>query len=82
MGLALFSKMSIHIPLSAFALFVILAILVAVWAIFTLIIRYHWKNFGTSELDFVGMNVIYLTGSVILVLGMAISAFLFSFSAI
>lgn len=81
MGLTLFGKMSIHIPLSSFALFVILAILVAVWAIFTLIIRYHWKNFGTSEIDFVGMNLLYLIGSVVLVAGMAISAFLYSFSA-
>jgi len=81
MGLTLFSKMSIHIPLSPSVLFVILAIFVAVWAIFTLIIRYHWKNFGTSEIDFVGMNLLYLIGSVVLVAGMAISAFLYSFSA-
>lgn len=82
MGRELFSQISIHIPLSSLALFVILAILIVVWAIFTLIIRYHWKNFGTSEIDFVGMNVFYLTGSVILILGMAISAFLFGFSAV
>jgi hypothetical protein len=74
--------MSIHIPLTPIVLFVLLAILVILWVIFTLIIRYHWKNFGTSELDFIGMNLFYLVGSGVLILGMVFSAFLFSFSAL
>lgn len=74
--------MSMHIPLSPIVFFALLAILVTLWAIFTLIIRYHWKNFGTSELDFIGMNLFYLVGSGVLILGMALSAFLYSFSSL
>ena len=80
MALTLFSKMSIHIPLVPFSLFLILVLLMGIWAVFTVVINYHWKNYGVSKIEFIGMNLIYFIGSGLIMLGMALCAFLYNYS--
>lgn len=74
------TQLNFHIPITPVLLFAILALLIVLWGIFTLIIRYHWKHYGTGKLEVFTMNFFYLTGSVVLIAFMGISAFLYSVS--
>ena len=67
----------IHIPVTPQLLFIILSLLLAVWLVFTLIIRYHWKNYSTKGTEAFAMNFFYLTGSGILIAGLLITGFLY-----
>jgi hypothetical protein len=75
------AQFNLHIPITPVLLFVVLALLVALWAIFTLVIRYHWKNYGTGKLEVFTMNFFYLAGSAILIGLLLISALLYLSSA-
>ena len=74
MLLALFGQSGIHITIGPVLVFSIFAMLLAVWLVFTLIIRYHWKNYGTGGVEIFTMNFIYIVGSVICIALMLISA--------
>lgn len=82
MGIAIFSQLGIHIPITPFLLFAVFAVLLFLWALFTWIVRYHWKSYGTNKLDVMSMSFIYFIGSAVLLAGMALFAFLYNFSAI
>lgn len=73
--------LNFHIPVTPMLLFIILAILIAAWGVFTLVIRYHWKNYGTGKLEAFTMNFLYLIGSIILIVLMSTSALLYLSSA-
>lgn len=75
------TQFNLHIPVTPILLFVAGALLIALWSIFTLVIRYHWKNYGTGKIEVFTMNFFYLTGSVILIALMSISTFLYFSSA-
>ncbi len=81
MILATLGQMGFRIPLTPFFLFLLFALLMAAWAVFTWIVRYHWKSYGTSTLEVMTMSLIYFVGSGILLAGMALFAFLYNFSA-
>lgn len=59
-------QLSIHIPITPLLLFSLGALLFVVWAIFTIIARYHWKNYGANKLEVMKMTFIYFIGSAIL----------------
>lgn len=44
-------------------LFSILALLVSIWLVFTIILRYHWRNYGTGGAEVFTMNFTYFIGS-------------------
>lgn len=75
-------QFNFHIPVTPMLLFAVLALLLAGWGIFTVIIRYHWKNYGTGKLEVFTMNFFYLTGSLVLIGLMLIFAFLYYSSAV
>ena len=77
----LLSQMNLHIPVAPFLVFVLLTLLLLTWVIFTLVVRYHWKNYGTSQLEVMSMSFIYFVGSLILLAATAIFAFLYYVSA-
>lgn len=72
-----FSHAGFHISITPTLVFIFLAALAVVWAIYTLIIRYHWKQYGTSRFQTFVMNFFYLAGSGILLGGAAIAAALY-----
>lgn len=76
-----FGQFNFHIPVTPVLLFALLALLIAGWAIYTLILRYHWKNYGTGKLEVFTMNFFYITGSIVLIVLMAVAALLYSSSA-
>jgi hypothetical protein len=78
---SLFGQFSVHIPITPTLLFATLALLIIGWAVFTLIVRYHWKNYGTVKLEVFTMNFFYLTGSLVLIALMVVCAFLYFSSA-
>ena len=76
------AKTGLHILLTPQVIFVILALLLAIWLTFTWMFRYHWKNYGTGKLEVLTMTFFYLGGSAIL-LGLTVtSAFAYFFSSI
>lgn len=60
------NNINFHIPVNSqlviFALFLVLAI----WLVFTIIIRYHWKSYGTNGVEVFTMNFMYLIGSAVI----------------
>lgn len=82
MILSTLGQMGIQIPLTPFLIFLLLTLLMVAWGIFTWIVRYHWKSYGTSKLEVMSMSFVYFVGSGILLAGMALFAFLYNFSAI
>lgn len=77
MLLPLLSKLNFQFPITSFLIFVIFSLLIIVWLGFTLIIRYHWKNYGSGALSILTMSFIYFIGSGVLILGMGLFAFLY-----
>ncbi len=80
MILTTLGQMGFHVPLTPFFLFVLFALLLGAWAIFSWIVRYHWKAYGTSKLDVISMSLIYFIGSGVLLAGMTLFVFLYSMS--
>lgn len=57
----------LHIPITPGLLLSLAALLIAVWAVYSLILRYHWKNYGVSALDSTLAGIIYIAGSLVLI---------------
>lgn len=70
-----------HIPVTPTLVFASLAALIATWAIFTLIIRYHWKRYGTSRIQTFAMSFFYLAGSMVLLGGTTLAAIIYYVSS-
>lgn len=66
-----------HIPITPQLLFSVLSLLLAGWLVFTLIIRYHWKNYGTGGASIFAMNFFYFIGSGILLAVLLFSLLLY-----
>ncbi len=81
MTFLLLGQSGFHIPVTALLLFSLLALLVAIWIVFTLIIRYHWKNYGTGGVGIFAMNFAYLVGSLALIGLMLSSLTVYVFSS-
>jgi hypothetical protein len=75
------AQLNLHIPITPLLIFALLMLLLAGWGVFTVIIRYHWKNYGTGKLEVFTMNFLYLVGSGILIALLTISALLYYSSA-
>jgi hypothetical protein len=75
------NEIAFQIPLTPFFLFVVFAIIVFVWGLFTWIIQYHWKSYSANTIHLLSMNLIYFVGSAILLAGMVLFAFLYYGSA-
>lgn len=75
-----FANLDISFHLSGFLMLALFGIVCSIWAIFTLIVRYHWKNYGTGGLELITMNFAYLAGSAVLILGMIIFGSLYMLS--
>ena len=74
-------QLNFHIPITPLFLFAIMLLVLIGWVIFTLVIRYHWKNYGTGKLEVFTMNFFYLVGSAVLIALMGILALLYLSSA-
>ena len=73
----LLGSLNLHIPLSPILIFSFAALLLAFWVTFTMVIRYHWKSYGTGDLEIVSLNFFYLVGSGIIIFFMVASALLY-----
>jgi hypothetical protein len=76
---SLFSDLAIPVP--AFLLGALFALLFAVWLVFSLIVRYHWNKYGHSRLEVMQMNFVYFVGSGILVATTLVFLILYSLSS-
>ncbi|OGZ09584.1 MAG: hypothetical protein A3D65_06960 [Candidatus Lloydbacteria bacterium RIFCSPHIGHO2_02_FULL_50_13] len=76
------SQLSFHIPVTPQLLLIILALLIAAWGVYTLIIRYHWKHYSTRKAEMFTMSFFYFTGSFIIIGFMCLFAFLYFTSTI
>jgi len=65
--LAALGKGEIQLVVTPQLLFSVLALLLAIWLVFTLVIRYHWKNYSTGGAALFTMNFFYLAGSVVFI---------------
>ncbi len=81
MNFSLFGPSGFQIPITPLLVFAILSAIVAGWLIFTFIIRYHWKNYGTGGVEILTMNFVYFAGSIVLGGFMAVSAIAYSLSS-
>lgn len=77
---ALLSSLDISIPVTPTILVSLFLLAAAVWGILSMIFRYHWREYGTSELETAKISVIYFTGSGVLFFGAAIFLALYSFN--
>ncbi|OGZ05547.1 MAG: hypothetical protein A3C13_03690 [Candidatus Lloydbacteria bacterium RIFCSPHIGHO2_02_FULL_50_11] len=75
------AALNFQIPVTPLLLFAVMALVVAMWGIFTLIVRYHWKHYGAGKLEVFTMNFFYLGGSLILITLMGASALFYLTSA-
>lgn len=72
-----FQGLGIHVPVNPFLILTVLALLVAAWGVFTLILRYHWKHYSTRKTEVFVMSFFYFSGSAILIGLMFLSAFFY-----
>lgn len=75
-----FSETGFLITITPLLLASLLLLLLAVWIVFTLIVRYHWKNYGARGAEALTMNFIYFSGSAILIAFTVVSVILYSTS--
>ncbi|HSE34953.1 MAG TPA: hypothetical protein VLB83_02410 [Candidatus Paceibacterota bacterium] len=78
---ALLSSFDISIPVTPTILMSLFLLVAAIWGVFSMIVRYHWREYGTSALESAKISVIYFTGSGILLFGAAIFLALYSLNA-
>jgi hypothetical protein len=69
------------IAFSSLGLSLVFIILLVAWAIYSLILRYHWQKYSSTPLDALRMNMIYFGGSALLFGLMAVFLLLFSLSS-
>ncbi len=62
-------------------IFIVAGLILAGWLIFTTIVRYHWKSYGTGGVQIFTMNFFYISGSAILGGLMILSAVSYFISA-
>ncbi len=77
MTFLLLSKTGMHFTLSSAFIFGIIFFLLIAWIIFTIVVRYHWKNYSSGGVEILRMNMIYLIGSAAIFTFMVVSAFLY-----
>ncbi len=82
MILGLLAKSGMQITIPPIFIMIVLALLLAVWLVFTLIIRYHWKNYGTGGASIFKMNFFYLTGSAIFIIVLLLFGLLYIASSL
>ncbi len=70
------------IPLSPHVVGVIFFIFLCVWATYSWILLYHWRNYGTSKLEVATMSIIYFAGSAIIIVLTALAFSAYSLSAL
>ncbi len=73
---------NLRIPLSGALLFVVFILLFLAWALYSVILRYHWKKYGYSRADLLKMELFYFIGSGIILLGALLFAILYTFSPV
>lgn len=73
----LLTSVNLHFTLSSVFIFGIIFFLLVAWIVFTVIVRYHWKNYGSGDIEILRMNLIYLIGSGAIFTFMIASAFLY-----
>lgn len=73
-----FSLLNFSIPVTPALLFSLFTLLIAVWLVFTVILRYHWKKYSVNKLTLLEMNLVYLVGSAVLLVLIGISALLYA----
>ena len=69
-------QMNFHVTISPLLLGVAVAAIFVFWLIYSSVVFYHWKNYGTGKLEILQMSLIYFIGSSVL-----FGFLLFSFSA-
>lgn len=72
------NQLTVHIPITPLLLFSFGVLLFAVWAIFSVIAHYHWKNYSTSKIEVIKMTLIYFVGSAILLVIIGVFAFAYA----
>lgn len=79
---ALFSNFDIEIAVTPMILMSLFLLVAAAWGVFSMIVRYHWREYSTSPLDAAKISVVYFTGSGILLFGAAVCLALYSSSSL
>ena len=74
----LFSSFNIQLAVTPMILTSLFLLVAAAWGIFSMIVRYHWREYSTSQLDAAKISVIYFTGSGVLLFGAGICLALYS----
>jgi uncharacterized protein YqgC (DUF456 family) len=73
MLLTTLANSNIHIPLSVPFLVGIFLVLLVIWIIHMIVMRYHWNNYGNSNVTLLKANILYFLGSFLLFAVLGIS---------
>lgn len=76
----LIAQSGLHLTISGGIILFFLALILAWWGIFTLIIRYHWKNYSIGGVQVFTMNFFYMIGSIAFIILTVGSALLYLLS--
>ena len=79
--LAFFEQTGFHIPVLPLFVFGAMVLLFVTWGIFSWVIRYHWKKYGTGKVGVMSMTFFYFIGSALLLGLMALFAFMYHLSS-
>ena len=58
---------SLELTITPILLFLAFLVLCAAWAVYSMILRYHWKEYGVNKLQIMLMSLIYGIGSLVLI---------------
>ncbi len=73
---------SLSLTISPTLIGIVFIVLCVIWIGFTLIIRYHWKQYGTGASEIFRMNFLYLSGSFTLLTLLLVSLIGYSLTAL
>lgn len=79
-GIAL-NQIDFHIPVTPLLVFSLFGLLLSAWLIYSMIMRYHWKNYSVTKLEVLRTSLIYFTGSGILLFIIGACAILYAISS-
>ncbi len=69
-----------HIPIPPIVLGGVFVLFFVLWVIYSIILTYHWKKYGTGALEVFTTTMLYMVGSAIILGLMAILLFLYATS--
>lgn len=79
---SLFSASTFTFALTPGMLGAVFVALIVIWGVLSAIYRWHWTQYGTSQVEVMTMSVVYFTGSGIILALLCIALSAYSLSTV